>query len=404
MSEVNYEDLAELLEQRAVENVRLEFKREAPKKDTMLKVLSAFANTFGGYLVVGATAASDDGRLTELNGIEPQRNYKQTIVQWCTEGVYPPLTVEVSDAIQVSASEDRFAYVIQVQESDVAPHFLNGRKGVWVRTDEFRHDWSQLAGERDLRYLFDRRKEALDRRTFLIGRAHQRYVTSGGAIGGSTPYIELAVVPRFPVRQIAEPGQVRDLLLNTIPWRHSEFPLNVTSLLSHHESWLVTKATGSVSMVEANLWGLLFYATTDHREARPSEARHLRRDHFVGSILVFVHHAAKMLNAMGYCGSIHVGVALRQIRHAKWIWADFEPDVDEGRGADFDDAADLQIDTTADRLFAEPDALAGEILRNIFMATNWWEAVATPDAIKRLIRIGRRYNRWSESHSSPYMR
>ena len=45
-------DLEELLVGRAVENTRLEFKREVPDKDETLKKLSSFANTFGGYLVV----------------------------------------------------------------------------------------------------------------------------------------------------------------------------------------------------------------------------------------------------------------------------------------------------------------------------------------------------------------
>lgn len=41
------EDVAELLAEGAVENVRLEFMREVPGKDETLKKLSSFANTFG---------------------------------------------------------------------------------------------------------------------------------------------------------------------------------------------------------------------------------------------------------------------------------------------------------------------------------------------------------------------
>jgi len=41
--------------------VRLEFKSEVPTKDEVLKKLSSFANTFGGYLVIGAKANGADG-------------------------------------------------------------------------------------------------------------------------------------------------------------------------------------------------------------------------------------------------------------------------------------------------------------------------------------------------------
>src|SRR6266550_3277541 len=52
-------DLQELLTEQAVENIRLEFKGISPSKDEMLKKLSSFANTYGGYVVVGAT---EDGK------------------------------------------------------------------------------------------------------------------------------------------------------------------------------------------------------------------------------------------------------------------------------------------------------------------------------------------------------
>ena len=55
-------DLQELLTENAVENLRLEFKREIPSKDETLKKLASFANTLGGFVLVGAEADSD-GRI-----------------------------------------------------------------------------------------------------------------------------------------------------------------------------------------------------------------------------------------------------------------------------------------------------------------------------------------------------
>ena len=85
-------DVAELLAERAVENVRLEFKREAPARDETLKKLSSFANTFGGYLVIGAEANSADGRLQALPGVLFEAGFKQRIIQWCYDGASPPIT------------------------------------------------------------------------------------------------------------------------------------------------------------------------------------------------------------------------------------------------------------------------------------------------------------------------
>jgi len=63
LSQLDTRDLQELLQDGSVENIRLEFKLLPPDKDETLKKLSSFANTFGGFMVVGAQARSADGRL-----------------------------------------------------------------------------------------------------------------------------------------------------------------------------------------------------------------------------------------------------------------------------------------------------------------------------------------------------
>lgn len=129
LSQVDATDLQELLTDQAVENVRLEFKSEVPDKDETLKKLSSFANTFGGFMVVGAKASSSDGRIQALPGVDVQPSYKQKVTDWCFGGSTPPLIVEVSDPIPVPTANNKVCYVISTEESDVAPHFINGRKG-----------------------------------------------------------------------------------------------------------------------------------------------------------------------------------------------------------------------------------------------------------------------------------
>ena len=167
LSQLAFTDLQELLQDAAVENVRLEFKAKVPNKDDTLKKLSSFANSFGGLMVIGAT--EKDGRIEGLPGVDQVADYRQKVVQWCFDAVSPPLVVEVSDAISVPAAagdsmtspvaDKRVCYVVATAESDVAPHFLNGRKGVWVRSDEFSQRYEpQLADERESSHLLNRRQ------------------------------------------------------------------------------------------------------------------------------------------------------------------------------------------------------------------------------------------------------
>ena len=81
IAQLDTSDLQELLDEQAIENVRLEFTRKEENKAETLKKLSSFANTFGGYLLVGGFADSKDGRLQSLPGIGTLPSYGQPPTQ-----------------------------------------------------------------------------------------------------------------------------------------------------------------------------------------------------------------------------------------------------------------------------------------------------------------------------------
>jgi hypothetical protein len=248
LSQLSTADVQELLQDHAVENIRLEFKSEIPDKDETLKKLSSFANSFGGFMVVGAKANSADGRIEDLPGVDEQAGYKQKVVQWCFDAVSPPLVVEVSDAIPVSGNR-KVCYVIYTAESDLAPHFLNGRKGVWVRTDEFSQRYKpQLAMENEIRHLLDRRKVVRERRADLVQRSLRRFerFRSMQAKGPTdklrrqgSARLEVSIGPRFPAQPICTQTALVDAFKKCrINWRQVGFPRNAATIVSQHESVL----------------------------------------------------------------------------------------------------------------------------------------------------------------------
>jgi hypothetical protein len=265
-------DLLELVTNNAVENLRLEFKREIPTKDETLKKLTSFANTIGGLVVVGAEAGSSDGRISAVSGVDPKAGYKQTVVQWCFDGVSPPLDVDVSDAIALPGAGGRVCYVLGVREREYAPHFLNGRRGAYVRTNEFssRYD-AQLANENELRHLAGRRQLVRERRAMLVQRSRDRFETfvnqKYGELGrrpqGIGARFDLSIGPRFPAQQLCEHAQLLSVLqAKRIPWRQVGFPRTTGGgVISQHESVLGLRPGSSFSILEASTWGMLFYAS-----------------------------------------------------------------------------------------------------------------------------------------------
>jgi hypothetical protein len=410
LSQLNSADLQELLSEQAVENARLEFKLIAPDKDPTLKKLSSFANTFGGYMLIGAKADSKDGRLQDVPGIAPLPGYKQKVIDWCFAGANPPLAVEVSDPIPVPAGGANVCYAIYVPESDVAPHFLNGRKGVWVRTDEFSANFDeQLANDVELRHLLDRRQLIRQRRTSLMARAKKRFNTyldhkhkdRSGQRTDVGPLFELCVVPRFPARQLCNQKELKqylDPLQTRVNWRNGFFPLLNHRTVSQHESVITLDAAGDTSILEANVWGLLYYATT-LRDGR-TDAAAIHTPQFIGSVLVFIDHAGKMLDRLGYSGATVIEFAMGPILRMPWLSIGADRFLQQRTGSELDDDIIFAIQSSAEELRLKRNAVALEVVRAVLYAADMADLVEQYGS-DILLTMGFAYNGWGTPPTQP---
>jgi Putative DNA-binding domain len=398
VSQLSTADLQELLDDGAVENTRLEFKAQCPPREEMVKKLSSFGNTYGGFLIVGA--AEKDGRIQDLPGVDAQPSYKQQIVQWAVDRVSPPLFVEVSEAIPVPAKTGKVCYVVFVPESDIAPHFLNGRKGAWIRTDEFSNK-SDLADEADLRRLFDRRKFVRDHRSYLLQRSKNRFTfhIASAHKGSATSNVEsllwFSVIPRFPARQLCAQDNLKTLIeSNRCNWRNSTFPAGEKPLLSQHESVIVLEPARIPSIFEANVWGLLFYATSIARK-HEDQSFGIRLAEFAGFISLFIEHAGKMLRALSCTGSVLIETKLTDMRDVPWLNPQEEGWLSARAGSVLDNEVEFPINTTAEELVEKPDRAAMEVIQSVLFAAN---SPTTLDSknLEAIIRIGRVHNLWPQ--------
>jgi len=394
VSQIRTADLQELLADGAVENTRLEFKAECPSREEMVKKLSSFGNTYGGFVVVGAT--EKDGKIQDLPGVEVQPGYKQKVVQWAFDRVSPPLFVEVSDPIPVPANTGKVCYVVFVPESDIAPHFLNGRQGAWIRTDEFSNK-SQLADETDLRNLLDRRKLVQERRSLLLQRSKKRFafhlatVHEGSATSNVESLLWFFVVPRFPARQLCGQDKVKGLIeSNRTRWRNDYFPRIGKPIVSQHESAIVLEAANRGSIFEANVWGLMFYGTGIARKHDTQFGIHLGE--FAGFISLFIDHAGKMLRALGYSGPVLIETVMTAMRGVPWLNPQ-EGWLSPRDGSVLDDEVQFPIVTSDDMLTAKPDLVAMEIIQYVLFAVNSPLTIDSQN-LETLIRNGHIYNNW----------
>jgi hypothetical protein len=403
VSGIGTTDLQELLQDAAVENARLEFKLQVPTKDETLKKLSSFANTFGGFMVVGASALSADGRIDGLPGVDVEAGYKQKVVDWCFSAVSPPLVVEVSDPVPVPAGGGKVCYVVRTEESDVAPHFLNGRKGIWVRTDEFSARFeARLADENELRHLLDRRKLIRERRAGLLGRARRRFETYAsrrltddkGNTAKLGSFLEICVAPRFPARPLCGQERLKGLVVaNAMAWRGLVFPhVSRSSVLSQHESALVINPMRDPSIFETNVWGMQFYCVQVEKDHRGTAGIH--RSEFVGNVLLFIRHAGTMLRGMGYSGPTTVITRLGSMLGVDWLYDMAGAWLEPSKGSELDNEVSFSVATSTDALLNQPDEVSMDVLRYVLYSVNAPDLVERPEIFTGLINSGYTYNCW----------
>jgi schlafen family protein len=400
ISKLTETDLLELVMDNAVENLRLEFKSQVPKEDETLKKLSSFANTFGGLMVIGAEA--QDGKITSLPGVPSEPGYKQTITNWCFMKFSPPLTVEFSEPIKVASG--RYCYVVAVPESDVAPHFINGRKGVWIRTDEFSNRFeAKLADERELRALFDRRKAIRERREFNIRRAQQRFdahvanmhTDRGGHLGEIGPILELCVTPRFPARQLCPQGELLPHLDQaTFDYRGSQFLRHGSKSITAYESVIIRDRLRlpGTSMFSADVWGTCYYATQifiEMQKIAGADLSGIHRSTVNGFVVAFLLHAAKMLKSLGYFGSLIARLSLKSIRGMRWLYgASSFAGVLDKLGSELDMDISFDLPEISEVFYSDPYGLAARSLERIYFSCNWADIVDSPGKIKSLVDEG----------------
>ncbi len=174
VSQLNLRDIQELQEEDVREGLTLEYKSENPGKEGVLKELCAFANTFGGHLILGVKEFDQErGRIAAIPGLDRIPNFEQKLRQWAVQWLYPPLTdIQVSDAIPV-ADPNKVCYVVHIPASLSAPHFLEKRKGCYIRIESHSMTFEPtLATLDEILRLTDRRRALIEAREGITKRAY----------------------------------------------------------------------------------------------------------------------------------------------------------------------------------------------------------------------------------------
>jgi hypothetical protein len=130
LSDWNFEVIEEICATGRVETDRYDFKRMLPNGEALTKLCCAFANSLGGFIIVGVREES--GSFKPF-GIAPDLNIATTFGQKFRAD--PSILYEPPKAIEVPGS-DNVIYVFHILRSDSRPHLPADRdkRFFWKRT------------------------------------------------------------------------------------------------------------------------------------------------------------------------------------------------------------------------------------------------------------------------------
>lgn len=210
INDINFQDVLDFCEQKTPENFTLDYKRKLPSNEKLAKLIAAFANTYGGVIVVGINAPK--GIPNEpFEGMEYDETMKyeekiqSLIISHINEPVFPEIKVCIS-------TNKKAFIIIRVPESDNTPHRVGNDSKVYIRTGEINTATDKLDKSIDearwgkIEWLISKRNKSIELRNHMIEEANTFYKESFEKYGIAPEkyygIVTFRMLPKFPQGQL----------------------------------------------------------------------------------------------------------------------------------------------------------------------------------------------------------
>ena len=233
LTDLTFEHVNEFCKTKPREGVSLDYKSKFPK--SLEKTIAAFANTYGGHILVGIGETDVGEPELPIQGMELRPGLREQVVSKALQAIHPPVYPEVKVVEFASNSmmkaPDRAVVVIRVHESDSSPHAINSGTDVYIRTDNISNP-ERKATVGEIEWLSQKRKKCLDLKTEIIEKArrhaqcHLLETRKKNVWSTSVPstLTSVQIVPFFPRRELASPNKLSDLAESIAPVQFQVIP------------------------------------------------------------------------------------------------------------------------------------------------------------------------------------
>ena len=283
------------------EGVRVEYKREMVRH--IPKIVSSFANTQGGILIIGVRADNETNRVVAIDGISNPGGLEEQIIQSALTGIYPAVQPEV--IIREVPDTDNVVVIIRVTESPQAPHAIQNSTRVYIRTGSITQPY-ELAEIDRIEYLLKRREQPQITTQQIIDRTEERV----SRFFVEYPDITVIARPVFSYRPIISTGDIYEFAREAdLSWLYSSRVVG---------GWFASTIRNSefYSYWELNEYGIVYHRhhlDKIDQYSNSNEAKYVDVRRFVWEIGRTIEKATSLYKKCGYLGVVDITVQLREV-------------------------------------------------------------------------------------------
>ncbi len=334
-SEIEFDDIVEFCQEWG-EGVRVEYKSEIAH---IPKIISSFANTQGGVLIVGVETDKNSRAKPDIQGIPNEGGIREQIEQSATDGIYPAIIPEVI-MCDVPGERDRVVVVVRVEESQQAPHAIQNATRVYVRTGSVTPPY-ELAEIDRIEYMLKRREEPRRMNRRILDRIEERVRVNSYRSQLERPNMAICAHPVFPYRPIIAPPEIYEYMV-----QHPLIPSTARNI-----DLSTKRVTGGTFHVEKGDWlcfwelnehGIIYCREGLHRKPMPNNylprdddnrgEEYLSADEIASKIYGFLGIAENFFTKCEYSGNVEMIVRLAQVSGEKLLFSsDLQPAAVERR-------------------------------------------------------------------------
>jgi hypothetical protein len=218
LDKITFEDIDAFCRSGVREGILLDFKRDFPAR--LEKSIAAFANTFGGMILIGVDETPTGEAALPISGVPLVSGLRERVIRIGLDAIYPPVIPEVKVIGFKTNGElgenDRAIVVVRVHESENGGHAIDKRTTVYLRVENV-SDPFRKASVDELEWFINKREKAIQEKNRILDRARERAkrylirLRTQRRMSTREPAAKCVfwTIPRFPREPLTSP---RDLL------------------------------------------------------------------------------------------------------------------------------------------------------------------------------------------------